>query len=137
MRIAILDDDPAQIAHLVAHLKWPLMPGDDPIHCVTFAEGMALRRALKHEAFDLLILDWNVPDLGGVDLLRWLRHEKGDATPVLMLSSRSCERDVASALALGADDYVVKPFRPLELRARLARLHARRTSGAAFCPGMA
>ncbi|MES2973013.1 MAG: response regulator transcription factor [Pseudomonadota bacterium] len=128
MRIAILDDDPAQLAHLVSIFQAPLAPRTEQVACETFTRGTALRNALRRETFDLLLLDWNVPDLDGVDLLRWLREEKEDFTPVLMLSSRAAERDVAAALALGADDYVVKPFRPLELRARLARLYARRPS---------
>lgn len=126
MRIAILDDDPAQLAHLVSIFQAPLLPGAASPSCETFTRGTSLRHALRRETFDLLLLDWNVPDLDGVDLLRWLREEKEDFTPVLMLSSRAAERDVAAALTLGADDYVVKPFRPLELRARLARLYARR-----------
>lgn len=125
MRIAILDDDPAQLTHLVSILHAPLTPHLEQITCETFTRGTALRHALKRETFDLLLLDWNVPDLDGVVLLRWLREEKQDFTPVLMLSSRTAERDVAAALTLGADDYVAKPFRPLELRARLSRLYSR------------
>ena len=75
---------------------------------------------------DLLVLDWNVPGLAGVELLRWLRTWQADQVPTLMLSSRASEHDVAEALNLGADDYIVKPFRPLELRARVQRLMARR-----------
>lgn len=125
MRIAILDDDPVQIEQLVRILRAPLNSEYEETTCVTFAQGENLRRALRRETFDLLILDWNLPDLDGVELLRWLREERSDLTPVLMLSARTSESDVARALTRGADDYVIKPFRPLELRARLARLYKR------------
>lgn len=126
MRIAILEDDPVVVAHLKATLKAPLFADDECNECVVFESGEQMRRALRSEVFDLMVLDWNVPDLDGYDLLRWLREEKQDHTQVLMLSARMSEKDVACALRRGAGDYVVKPFRPLELRARLARLYERR-----------
>jgi DNA-binding response OmpR family regulator len=85
-----------------------------------------LRRSLRHETFDLLVLDWNVPDLDGIELLHWLRNYQKNEVPVIVLSSRSAERDVTRALSIGADDYVSKPFRALELCARVRRLLIRR-----------
>lgn len=135
MRVALLDDDPAQLAHLTTAFSAPLREaGMAAVSCVTFSRGEALRRALRTETFDLLVLDWNMPDLDGFDLLHWLRVEKGDGTPVIMLTGRGAERDVASALGLGADDYVVKPFRPLELRARATRLHVRSSAAKSAPP---
>jgi len=126
MRIAVLDDDPAQLSYLVHALTRDLDVGDEAVICVPFQQGEALRKSLRHETYDLLVLDWNVPDLDGVDLLHWLRAFQKSDVPVIMLSSRSAERDVAGALGIGADDYVVKPFRTLELCARVRRLMARR-----------
>ncbi|WP_028602698.1 response regulator transcription factor [Ottowia thiooxydans] len=126
MRIAILEDDPVQQTHLVHILETQLALHDDVVSCAVFSQGEALRRALRYETFDALVLDWNVPDLDGIDLLQWLRSFQGDEVPVLMLSSRSSERDVSVALGVGADDYIIKPFRPLELCARLQRLLRRR-----------
>lgn len=121
MRIAILEDDPVQqellVRTLVQHLG-----GADTVHCQVFDDGKKLQRLLRRESFDLLILDWSVPSLDGMELLRWLRTWKSNRVPVLMLSSRGAEQDVADALLAGADDYVIKPFRPLELRARVRRL---------------
>ena len=93
-----------------------------------FDKGEALRKSLRQETFDLLVLDWNVPDLDGVELLHWLRSFQKSEVPVIMLSSRSAERDVAGALGIGADDYVVKPFRTMELCARIRRLMTRQPS---------
>jgi DNA-binding response OmpR family regulator len=126
MRIAVLDDDPTQLSYLVHALARQLDLGDEVISCCPFSQGEALRRSLRQETYDLLVLDWNVPDLDGADLLNWLRNFQKSEVPVIMLSSRSSERDVASALGIGADDYVVKPFRTLELCARIRRLVARR-----------
>jgi DNA-binding response OmpR family regulator len=77
---------------------------------------------LRRESFDLVILDWSIPSMDGLELLRWLRLWKGSSVPVLMISSKGAEEDVAEALNSGADDYITKPFRPVELRARVLRL---------------
>lgn len=131
MRIAVLDDDPTQLSYLVHALTRQLEIGEEVISCCPFSKGEALRRSLRQETYDLLVLDWNVPDLDGVELLHWLRNFQKSEVPVIMLSSRSAERDVAGALGIGADDYVVKPFRTLELCARIRRLMARRPLPAA------
>jgi DNA-binding response OmpR family regulator len=125
MRIALLDDDEAQIKQLIGALKTPFLTAEGETTCSTFFSGEALRRSLRTETFDVLVLDWMMPDLDGFDLLHWLRTERNDNTPVIMLSARAAERDVAAALSLGADDYIFKPFRPLELRARVTRLFER------------
>ncbi|WPH14352.1 response regulator transcription factor [Variovorax paradoxus] len=127
MRIAILEDDPDQLAHLVRTLEQLLTAGDTTVACTAFTDGAALQQVLRRDSFDLLVLDWNVPGLEGVELLKWLRTWQRDLVPVLMLSSRASEQDVVQALTFGADDYIVKPFRPLELRARVQRLMARRS----------
>ncbi|MBU1358624.1 MAG: response regulator transcription factor [Gammaproteobacteria bacterium] len=126
MRIAVLDDDPAQLGYLVHALARNLDMGDEFVSCRPFSQGEALRRSLRQETYDLLVLDWNVPDLDGVELLNWLRNFQKSDVPVIMLTSRSSERDVEAALRIGADDYVVKPFRDLELCARVRRLMIRR-----------
>ena len=113
------------MSHLVDVLENHLLiQADDPVKCVPFHSGEALRNALRTESFDLLVLDWNVPDLDGLRLLAWLRRQRESTIPVVMLSARNSERDAACALDAGADDYVIKPFRPLELAARLRRLVA-------------
>lgn len=129
MRIAVLDDDPVHLDHVVHTIGQHLHLPGTAVSCVTFDRGESLRRALRRETFDLLLLDWNVPDLDGADLLQWLRSHAGNSTRVIMLSARSSEGDVAKALGWGADDYVVKPYRPLELCARILRLVQRLPHG--------
>lgn len=122
MRIAILEDEPLQQLRLQQALENQLMMGTTEVHCHAFSNGIALRQALRKETFDLLLMDWNVPGLDGLALVNWLRAYHNDHVPVLMLSSRTSEQDVAHALMSGVDDYIVKPFRPMELRARVLKL---------------
>ena len=76
------------------------------------------RGALSEERFDLLILDINLPDGSGLDLLRQVRSE-GDATPVILLTANDLELDEVTGLEAGADDYITKPFSLAVLRARV------------------
>jgi DNA-binding response OmpR family regulator len=86
----------------------------------------ALERG-RHEKFDLIILDVMLPGKDGYEVCRGLRRS-GVRTPILMLTARGQDVDKALGLDLGADDYVTKPFSPLELRARIKAL-LRRTEG--------
>jgi DNA-binding response OmpR family regulator len=127
MRIAVLEDDTHQRVHVIRAVNQQVALPEEHITIVPFDKGEALRRALRLDTFDLLILDWSVPDLDGIDLLRWLRNFQKDETPVLMLSVHGSERQIAEALDEGANDYVVKPFRSLELCARVRRLLKQRS----------
>ena len=82
--------------------------------CRTLAEG---RRTLEDGAFDLLILDVNLPDGNGLDFLRTLRRDH--AVPVILLTANDLETDIVAGLELGADDYITKPFSLAVLRARV------------------
>ena len=79
----------------------------------------ALERVRK-SSFDLVVLDWNLPGMTGIELCRLLRRDPKLATlPVLFLTAHASSRDIVEAFASGADDYVVKPFRAPELGARI------------------
>ncbi len=79
----------------------------------------ALERVRK-SAFDLIVLDWNLPGMTGVELCRLIRKDAALSTmPVLFLTAHASSRDIVEAFASGADDYVVKPFRAPELGARI------------------
>ncbi len=76
---------------------------------------------------DLILMDWMLPGMSGVDLTRHLRVDKRtDAIPIIMLTARDEERNKITALELGADDYITKPFSPRELIARIAVVLRRR-----------
>lgn len=76
------------------------------------------REALAEERFNLLILDVNLPDGSGLDLLRQVRAA-GDSTPVILLTANDLELDEVTGLEAGADDYITKPFSLAVLRARV------------------
>lgn len=91
-------------------------------NCESLADG---RRALEQEKYDLLILDVNLPDGSGLDLLGEIR-QSGDL-PVLLLTANDLETDIVVGLESGADDYITKPFSLAVLRARVNAL-LRRTA---------
>jgi len=91
------------------------------------AAGLIAISQLKIAEYDLLILDWMLPDISGVDVCRQYRGA-GGRTPILMLTARGAIEDKASGLNAGADDYLVKPFHPVELNARVQALLRRPTS---------
>jgi DNA-binding response OmpR family regulator len=122
MRIAILEDDPSQL-ELLGH--WLALAGHDPQR---FEHGQELLKAIGLEHFDLLILDWNLPDLSGIDVLRRIRQSA--KTPVIFCTSRDGQDDVVTALREGANDYLQKPIRRMELLARIESVtrRARKTN---------
>lgn len=113
MRVAILEDDPDQ-AEIVG--RWLNEAG----HTVaSHATGTDFLRAVRRDSFDLYLLDWMVPDISGIDVLRKLRQEMDDYTAVVMATAKDEERSVVRGLEEGADDYLVKPVRRAELVARV------------------
>jgi DNA-binding response OmpR family regulator len=116
-KILVCDDDPL----LVDLLQYRLAAkGYDVI--VAEDGGKALRR-LQEVRPDAILLDAMMPVVDGYELLRKIREDENTAKiPVIMLTARKQEQDILTALELGADDYMVKPFIPEELVARLARL---------------
>lgn len=82
--------------------------------CRTLSEG---RQALAQTPFDLLILDINLPDGSGLDLLREIR--RSSSVPVILLTANDMETDIVNGLECGADDYITKPFSLAVLRARV------------------
>ncbi|MEM9403524.1 MAG: response regulator transcription factor [Pseudomonadota bacterium] len=116
MRIAILEDDQDQ-ADLVR--LWL----EEAEHTITvFATGEDFLRGVKKESFDIYLLDWMLPDISGLAVLKKLRSGNRDDTPVMLATTRHEEKDIVAALDAGADDYLVKPVRRRELIARLDAL---------------
>lgn len=117
-RILIIEDEPAIADNIVYALE---TEGFACRWCSTGAEGLL---ALE-EGFDLAVLDVGLPDVSGFDLCREIRRRF--ALPILFLTARAGEIDRVVGLEIGADDYVVKPFSPRELAARIKAI-LRRTS---------
>jgi DNA-binding response OmpR family regulator len=93
---------------------------------IVASDGESALEILEGQPPDLVVLDLMLPDVGGLEITRWLRA-RGD-TPIIMLSARREEVDRILGLELGADDYVVKPFSPQELVSRVKAV-LRRTYG--------
>lgn len=119
VRIALLEDDPDQASHLQALMQ---RAGH---HVHLFTRGRPLLNKLAHESYDVIVLDWGVPDMSGIEVLGIIRSQKVPDTPVLFLTNRDAESDVVEALEAGADDFVVKPARERELLLRIKALSRR------------
>ena len=120
-RILVADDD-RLIVSIVTHRL-----GKAGHSVLAAADGGAALRAIAEAPPDLLILDVKMPVMDGHELLRRLRADPGTRTlPVILLTALGGEEDVVKGFALGADDYLVKPFSPTELTVRVDRLLQRR-----------
>jgi two-component system, OmpR family, response regulator MtrA len=120
-RVLVVDDDAALSEMLGIVLRGE---GFEPVFCADGAEALAAFRESKP---DLVLLDLMLPGRDGIDVCRAIRAESG--TPIVMLTAKSDTVDVVVGLESGADDYVVKPFKPKELVARI-RARIRRVDDA-------
>jgi DNA-binding response OmpR family regulator len=116
MRIAALDDEPCQL-ELIQHTMAGI--GHE---CHGFEEGRALLRELRQQTYDLLILDWSLPDVQGPEVVKWIRQDLNSRIPILFVTNRREEADMVEGLSAGADDFMVKPIRIGELQARVKAL---------------
>lgn len=117
----VLDDD-EEVTKVVEHGL--LQEGFTVVCCHSVKQ---FERAFENRQFDLLFIDVTLPDGNGMDVARVIRSET--AAGIIILTGRGDELDQVLGLELGADDYITKPFRIRELRARAKAVH-RRTSGA-------
>ena len=117
-RVLVVDDDPALAEMLGIVLRGE---GLEPSFVTT---GDAALGAFRRDKPDVVLLDLMLPGMDGIEVCRQIRAESG--VPIVMLTARSDTADVVLGLESGADDYVVKPFKPKELVARVrARLRSR------------
>src|SRR6185295_6283560 len=125
-RILVVEDEEAIAEGLLLNLSRKGHAGE-----LARDGAEALRRA-EEEGWDLILLDVRLPEVDGFEVVRRLR-ERGDLTPILMLTARDQPDDKVYGLKLGADDYLVKPFDLGELLARVESLLRRRawTNGTA------
>jgi len=116
LRIAILEDDPDQLALLT---RWLTNAGHS-VH--GYQLGNEVLKFAGRESFDLFVLDWEVPDVSGIEVLGWIRANLSKSVPILFVTVRDTEEDIVFALNKGADDYMIKPARQSELLARVGAL---------------
>jgi two-component system response regulator QseB len=121
MRVLLVEDDPMIAQGLQTALRQSSFVVD------WVADGQSAAGALRTSTFDLVLLDLGLPQRSGIDVLRELR-QRGDATPVIILTARDEVQNRIAGLDAGADDYIVKPFDLDEVTARI-RSVTRRAAG--------
>ncbi len=121
MHILIVEDEPGVASFVGRGLT---EAGHQPDISETGEEG--LRKALQKD-YDFIILDLILPGITGLEVCRRYREEKAFDTPILMLTALGSTEDIVSGLKVGADDYLVKPFKFKELMARIEALTRGRT----------
>ncbi len=117
-KILVVEDDPTLLDTLTYNLE------KQNYTVVTAADGWQAVELANRERPDLVILDWMLPGLDGLEVCRFIRQKS--TAPILMLTARSAEIDKVLGLEVGADDYITKPFSMRELLARV-KAHLRRS----------
>ncbi|HXV92594.1 MAG TPA: MtrAB system response regulator MtrA [Pseudonocardia sp.] len=117
-RVLVVDDDPALAEMLTIVLR------GEGFDTAVVGDGTRALPAVRDLRPDVVLLDLMLPGMNGIDVCRAIRAESG--VPIVMLTAKSDTVDVVLGLESGADDYVVKPFKPKELVARI-RARVRRT----------
>ena len=116
MRIAALDDESSQrdlIRMTMARMGH---------ECHGYGFAKPLLHDLRHQSFDLLILGWSLPDMPGPAVVRRIREDFNNRLPILFVTDRHEEADMVEGLAVGADDFMLRPIRTAELEARVHAL---------------
>jgi DNA-binding response OmpR family regulator len=116
MRIAVLDNDRSQ-----ADLICQVLTSAGHV-CQSFDSAKDLLGQLRKDSFDMLVLDWQVADMNGTEVLRRAKEKLPSTTPMMFLTTSSAEDDIVAGISAGADDYMVKPLRRGELVARVQAL---------------
>jgi len=120
--ILIVDDDQRLLRMLQRTL------GYEGLDVVTATNGRQALELVQREHIDLIVLDWMMPAVDGIAVVRQMR-DAGDETPILMLTARDAIENRVKGLESGADDYLIKPFAPAELVARVRALLRRAGPG--------
>jgi len=102
--IVVVEDDLVMRTWLASVLK------HDGYHVDAFGTSAQARQHLEYHGADLMLLDWNLPDMDGDRLLRWVRGRSHSPLPVIFQSVHREESDIVSILDCGADDYLIKPY---------------------------
>lgn len=115
--VGLVEDEPVQAELFSAMLTQAGMRVE------VYRNVLEFERRQGINSIDVLLLDWNLPEVSGIELLRQLRAQAFDHIPIILLTAKSAEQDVVHGLQCGADDYVIKPPRQHELKARIANVY--------------
>lgn len=119
MRIVTLENNPLESREIHKVVT------DAGHECTTFMTGKAMMSALANDIYDLLILNWNLQDVSGMDVIKWVKENIDENISVIVLTDGAQEDDIVTILMAGADDCMRKPFREAELSARIHALTKR------------
>lgn len=121
MKILVVEDEPAMVELLRYNLE------SEGFEVASAHDGEEAMLAIEEEQPDVLLLDWMLPKVSGIEICRRVRRDqKYGNLPVIMITARGEEADRVRGLDVGADDYVAKPFSPAELMARIRAVLRRR-----------
>lgn len=136
-RILVVEDSASTRSLVRAILEAPsFSSGAGPIEVTEAQSGFDAMRLLPRARYDLIITDINMPDVNGLELIRFIRRsDHYRTTPLVIISTQASERDVARGRKLGADAYVPKPFTAEALRGTCERLLLGEGAGAASISG--
>lgn len=117
VKALVIDDE----THIVELLKFNLeMSNYEVEYAYDGVDGYIKAKEIKP---DLILLDWMLPNISGIDVLKKIRNDKDlNQTPVIMLTAKNMENDKVEGLEIGADDYITKPFSIRELLARISTI---------------
>jgi two-component system chemotaxis response regulator CheY len=118
MKILVVEDSASMRSYLTT-----IIEGDADLEIVEASTGFEALKTLPHHKFDAIVTDINMPDINGLELVSFLKnHPVYKAIPIMIISTESADADRERAAALGAEEYVCKPFEASELMAKLRRL---------------
>jgi len=114
----VVEDSTVMREFIVSSLS--SLPNIQPVQA---ANGFEALKALPQQDFDIILTDINMPDINGLELLSFLKnHPDYRRIPVIIISTEKSEADRKRGLALGADDYLTKPFQPQDLQTMIRKL---------------
>lgn len=120
MKILVVEDSSSMRAYLTTIIEGTEI---DDLDIVEAASGFEALKTLPHHRFDAILTDINMPDINGLELVSFLKnHPVYRSIPIMVISTESTEEDRRRAAALGAEEYLVKPFDAGDLMAKLRRL---------------
>lgn len=129
MKTAILDDSKNELEKILITLKNSNLPELEILDIDYYTHSADLIPNINK--YDLFILDWYIDQNTGLDILKIIQKNSSNSPSVIMLTTNNQEEDISSALLAGADDYLVKPFRAMELCARIYNVIRRKNTSSA------
>jgi two-component system chemotaxis response regulator CheY len=121
MKILVVEDSSSMRAYLTTIIEGGTEPYD--LEIVEASSGFEALKSLPHHKFDAILTDINMPDINGLELVSFLKnHPTYRTIPIMVISTESTDADRKRASALGAEEYLVKPFQSGELVAKLRRI---------------